>query len=107
MITSENIQQTPSFSNIKDTVQQRLILKKDSVKRIDHGVTLAFNTSFERYVEIEHPSEKERAIVRDLLDKKIQLGGGKSMYNNYQYVVPILKSDIQLPVPIKRFYHEE
>lgn len=72
MITPENIQQTQSFLNIKDTVQRTLILKKDSVKRIEHGFILSLNTSYQRWIEIDHPSEKERLIVKDLIDNHNQ-----------------------------------
>lgn len=67
MITAETIKQTQSFLNIKDTVQQSLILKKDSVKRIRHGVDLATNTSLQRWIEIEHPSLRTQEIVSDLI----------------------------------------
>lgn len=68
MITSETIQKTESFINTKDKVQQDLILKKDSVKRINYGVSLSTNTSFQRWIEIEHPSERTRQIVSELIN---------------------------------------
>lgn len=67
MITSDKIQQTQSFLNIKDTVQQKLILKKDSVKTIQYGVILSKNTSFQRWIEIEHPSLRTQEIVSELI----------------------------------------
>lgn len=67
MITSENIQQTQSFLGIKDAVQKTLILKNDSVKRIQYGVELSKNTSLQRWIEIEHPSERTQQIVSDLI----------------------------------------
>lgn len=70
MITQENIQQTQSFLSIKDTVQQSLILKKDSIKRIRHGVDLATNTSIQRWIEVEHPSLRDQEIVSDLMANK-------------------------------------
>jgi len=66
MITSENIQQTQSFLGIKDAVQQRLILKKDSVKKIQYGVSLSTNVGLERWIEIAHPDQKIIGIVSEI-----------------------------------------
>ncbi|MNL86741.1 hypothetical protein D3C87_2155780 [compost metagenome] len=54
---------------------------------------MAFNTSFQRYLEIEHPSEKERAIVRDLLDIKIQVSGGGAIFHDSNIMIAVHRAN--------------
>lgn len=69
MINQEAIKETKAFIKIKDDVQKNLVLKPGSVKQIQYGVTLSKNTSYERWVEISHPTEKTKEIVKELINK--------------------------------------
>lgn len=68
LVTSTKIEATQSFINLKDSVQKKLILKPSSVKDIQHGVNLSNNLGFERYLEISHPSQRTKEIVKELIN---------------------------------------
>ena len=66
MVSVEQIQGLECFAKL-DRVQQKTLTEKSSRDKITHGVNVSKNIGFHRWVEINHPTQKIKQAVSELL----------------------------------------
>ena len=69
MITSTQISKTKYFK-VLDNVQKKMVVKKESVERINLGVTMSGLKSFDFWVGKTSPTMRIESVVRELVNGK-------------------------------------
>ena len=69
MIYQSQIMETEAFQAIVGDVAKKVTLSKATCEKINHGFEMTKNVGFDRWIEVDKPSEIVQKIVKELINK--------------------------------------